>query len=82
MRWPVPVRRGLEIAVSHETWDTLAGLAVGAFARLLREWAGYARLAAYKKHPRGPKKPRPLRQSGDKIKHVATSRLLAAPVRA
>ena len=75
-------RRGLEIAVPHETWDTLAGLAVGAFARLLREGAGDAQRAAYKKHPRRPKKPRPLRQRGDKIKHVATSRLLAAQVRA
>ena len=30
------------------------------------------------KHPRGPKKPKPKKQSGAKIKHVATAKILKA----
>jgi hypothetical protein len=38
--------------------------------------ASAVRLSEFRKQPRGPKKPRPQRQSGSKIKHVATSQLL------
>ncbi len=69
-------RRGLEIAIPDETWGVVAELPIVEFAGLLKEWAGHARLAAYKKPPRGPKKPRPPRERCGKIKHVATSRLL------
>jgi hypothetical protein len=71
-------RRGLEMAIPDETWGVVAELTVVEFAALLKEWAGYARLAAYKKPPRGPKKPHPPRERCGKIKHVATSRLLLA----
>ena len=33
-------------------------------------------LPKLRKHPRGPKKPKPKKQSGAKIKHVATAKLL------
>lgn len=42
----------------------------------LRELAKAVRLSQFRKQPRGPKKPRPKRQSGAKIKHVATAKLL------
>jgi hypothetical protein len=44
---------------------------------ILKQWAGAVRLSEYHKQPRGPKKPRPQRQSGAKVKHVATAQLLA-----
>lgn len=69
-------RRGLEMAIPDETWGVVAELTVIEFAALLKEWASHARLAAYRKHPRGPRKPRPPRERCGKIKHVATSRLL------
>jgi hypothetical protein len=31
-----------------------------------------------RKHPRGPKKPKPKKQSGAKIKHGATAKILKA----
>ena len=46
-----------------------------------RCWCGLARsvpLPKYRKHPRGPKKPKPKKQSGAKIKHVATAKILEA----
>ena len=46
------------------------------FAALLRHLASKVRLSEYRKHPRGPKKPRPKRRSARNRPHVATARLL------
>ena len=50
-------RRGLEIAIPDETGGVVAELPVVEFAGLLKEWAGHARLAAYKKPPVAPRSP-------------------------
>ena len=42
----------------------------------LKRLASAVRLSEFRKQPRGPKKPRPKRQSGAKVKHVATAKLL------
>ena len=47
------------------------------FVGVLRQLAANIDLAKFQKHPRGPKKPRPKKTSGAKIKHVATARIIA-----
>lgn len=46
------------------------------FSPVLKRLAGAVRLAEFRKQPRGPKKPRPQRKSGARVKHVATAKLL------
>jgi hypothetical protein len=43
----------------------------------LQQLAKNIDLAKFQKHPRGPKKPRPMRTRGARIKHVATARIIA-----
>ena len=68
---------GMVIALPAEEWQEYAFLTPWELAKQLRQWAQQAPLWRYRKHPRGPKKPRPKRRSGAKISHVATARLLA-----
>ena len=68
---------GMAIALPAEEWQEYAFMTPSELAKQLRQWAQQAPLWRYQKHPRGPKKPRPQRQSGAKISHVATARLLA-----
>ena len=46
------------------------------FSPVLKQLASAVRLAEFRKQPRGPKKPRPQRKSGARVKHVATAKLL------
>jgi IS4 transposase len=68
---------GMAIALPAEEWQEYAVMTPPELAKQLRQWAQQAPLWRYQNHPRGPKKPRPKRQSGAKISHVATARLLA-----
>ena len=43
---------------------------------ILLDLAAGVRLSAYRKQVRGPKRPQPKRESGAKIKHVSTAKLL------
>jgi hypothetical protein len=52
------------------------GLTAVAFGEMLRGLAAGVRLSAYRKQPRGPNRPQPKRESGAKIKHVSTAKLL------
>jgi hypothetical protein len=70
--------RGLLVAVPAADWAVFQELTASALAAFLKRLAQGMRLAAYRKQPRGPKKPRPPRQSGAKVKHVATAKLLQA----
>jgi hypothetical protein len=69
--------RGMMIAVPKDEWVVFQGMSPQAISPFLKELARAVRLSEFRKQPRGPKKPRPPRQSGAKIKHVATSQLLA-----
>jgi Transposase DDE domain len=71
------VLTGMAIALPAEEWQEYAFMTPPELAQQLRQWAQQAPLWRYQKHPRGPKTPRPKRQSGAKISHVATARLLA-----
>jgi IS4 transposase len=68
---------GMAIALPAEEWQEYAVMTPPVLAKQLRQWAQQAPPWRYQKHPRGPKRPRPKRQSGAKISHVATARLLA-----
>jgi hypothetical protein len=69
--------RGMLIALPPATWEPLRTLPVAALAAWWRRLAGQVRLAAFRKHPRGPKKPAPPRPPCGRHKHVATAKLIA-----
>lgn len=68
--------RGMMIAIPEPEWVAFATLTAPELASVLRELAGRVRLSSIRKRRRGPKRPRPPRQSGAKIKHVSTARIL------
>ena len=70
-------QRGMMIAIPEDEWVVFHDLAPGEMAGVLVRLATAVRLPKYRKHPRGPKKPKPKKQSGAKIKHVATAKILA-----
>ena len=68
--------RGMMIAIPKDEWVVFHGMSPQEIAPILKDLARAVRLSHFRKQPRGPKKPRPKRQSGAKIKHVATAKLL------
>jgi hypothetical protein len=68
--------RGMMIAIPEDEWAVFHGLTAGAFGGILLDLAAGVRLSAYRKQVRGPKRPQPKRESGAKIKHVSTAKLL------
>jgi IS4 transposase len=70
--------RGMMRAIPKDEWVEFQELPPQQLAELLVKWAATVPLAEYAKSPRGPKKPKPKKQSGAKIKHVATSKILDA----
>ena len=69
---------GMMIAIPEDEWVVFHELAPVELAGVLVELAKAVQLPKYQKHPRGPKKPKPRKQSGAKIKHVSTARILEA----
>ncbi len=70
--------RGMMIAIPEDEWVVLQDMTPRELGAVLVELAGLVRMEEYRKSSRGPKKPPPKKQSGAKIKHVATARILAA----
>jgi IS4 transposase len=68
--------RGMMIAIPPPEWQVFRHLTVPELAEVLIELAGKVRLAKFRKHPRGPKKPRPPRQFDPQHPHQATAKLL------
>jgi IS4 transposase len=68
--------RGMMIAIPEDEWVVFHDLTASELAGVLVQLAEVVRLPKYRKHPRGPKKPTPKKQSGAKIKHVATAKIL------
>lgn len=69
--------RGMMIAIPPEEWFLFRTLTVAQMAELLCQMATKVRLSAFRKQPRGPKKPKPKRKHNRKHPHVSTARLLA-----
>jgi IS4 transposase len=70
--------RGMMIAIPEDEWVVFHEMTPRELGAVLVELAGLVRMAEYRKSTRGPKKPPPKKQSGAKIKHVATAKILAA----
>jgi IS4 transposase len=70
--------RGMLRAIPKDEWVDFQEMAPVELAGLLVAWARSVPLSEYRKSPRGPKKPKPAKQSGVKISHVATSKILKA----
>jgi IS4 transposase len=68
--------RGMMIAIPEDEWAVFQGLTAAALAGILLDLAAGVRLSSYRKQVRGPKRPQPKRESGAKIKHVSTAKLL------
>ena len=71
--------RGLLIALPAAEWAVFARVSAGGLAKVLAALAGQVRVAEFVASPRGPKKPRPRRESATGTGHVATARLLKVP---
>src|SRR3954454_9834164 len=70
--------RGMMIAIPEDEWVVFHDLTAVELADVLVRLAWSVSLPKLRKHPRGPKTPQPKKQSGAKIKHVATAKILAA----
>ena len=88
LRFSADTITGMFISMMFAGHHTTSGTAAWTLIELLRhpeemaavlvQLAKAVRLPKYQKNTRGPKKPQPAKQSGAKIKHVATSKILAA----
>jgi IS4 transposase len=68
---------GMMIAIPAAHWSIFRNMSVAQLAKTLKALAGRVDLAKFKKHRRGPKRPRPDRTYGGKSNHVSTARILA-----
>ena len=69
--------RGMMIAIDDAHWRIFQQMSPTKLTKLLTELAANVRLSAFRKHPRGPKKPQPKRKSCKNTPHVSTAKLLA-----
>jgi len=70
--------RGMMIAIPQPHWEAFRTLTPGQLAATLLALAAQVRLSAFRRHPRGPKKPVTPRTRYVTRTHVSTARLLAA----
>jgi len=68
--------RGMMKAIPKDEWVVFQEASAAELAEVLVAWARSVPLAEYTKSHRGPKKPQPKRQSGARIKHVSTAKVL------
>jgi hypothetical protein len=70
--------RGMMIAIEDEQWEIFRELTQTELIRVLRKLAKKVKLYAFRKHPRGPKKPVAQRKRDPKTPHVSTAKLIAS----
>jgi IS4 transposase len=70
--------RGMMRAIPKDEWVEFQEMPAKELAAVLVGWARTVPLSEYRKSPRGPKKPKPKKASGAKIKHIATAKILKA----
>ena len=68
---------GMMVAIEPEDWAVFHPMPLTQFAEVLVQLAANVKLAKFRKHPRGPKKPRPKRDKHPGQPHVSTAKLLA-----
>ena len=69
---------GRAVAWPAQDWQVFPTLPLTAFVAFRRTRAHHVRLARFRKHPQGPKKPQPKRSYDPQHPHVAPARLIAA----
>ncbi|MGH7926374.1 MAG: transposase [Candidatus Binatia bacterium] len=67
---------GMMIAIPVPEWDLFYAMTLPELAVILQHLAQRVNLRAFRKSPRGPKKPRPKRTGKPKQGHVSTAKLL------
>ena len=67
---------GMMIAVPEEEWVIFHRMNTGSFIHTLQLLANKVNLAKFKKHKRGPKKPRVKKSQDSKRPHVSTAKLI------
>jgi hypothetical protein len=67
---------GMMLAIPEDEWRVFSRMRPAEMVATLIELAQQVRLEAYRKSPRGPKKPRPKREGTTKASHVSTAKLL------
>ena len=65
------------IAIPDEHWVVFREMEVSEIVAVLKMLARNVHLPAFRKHPRGPKKPQPKRKSSKKTPHVSTAKIIA-----
>jgi hypothetical protein len=70
------VSRGMMVAITGEQWEVFGRMSASEFAARMKEWAAKVRLARFRKHPRGPKKPKVKRHYDPAHPHVSSARIL------
>jgi hypothetical protein len=68
--------KGMMIAIPEPEWSIFYAMDLMELATIFHELAQRVRLKAFRKSPRGPKKPRPERTGSPKQGHVSTAKLL------
>jgi hypothetical protein len=66
---------GMMIAIPEDEWRVFSRMRPAEMVATLRELAQKVRLKAYRKSPRGPKKPRPKHEGTTKASHASTAKL-------
>jgi hypothetical protein len=67
---------GMMIAIPEDAWHVFSRMRPAQMVATLKALAQKVCLKAYRKSPRGPKKPRPKREGIPKSPHVSTAKLL------
>jgi hypothetical protein len=67
---------GMMIAIPEDEWRIFQEMSSERFIRILQRLASKVDLAKFRKHKRGPKKPRQKRTQNSKQPHVSTAKLL------
>jgi IS4 transposase len=70
--------RGMMIALDAEQWIIFRQLPQSELIKFLKKLAKKVKLSAFRKHPRGPKKPVAKRKKDPKTPHVSTAKLIAS----
>ena len=71
------VYQGMFIAIPEEYWVEFRKILTAQLIKLLKMLSKKVKLSRFKKHPRGPKKPKPKRVFDPKHPHVSTAKLIA-----
>jgi IS4 transposase len=67
---------GMMIAIPEKEWRVFRLMSPAELGATLRALAQQVRLKAYRKSPRGPKKPRPKHEGTTRVSHVSTAKIL------